>query len=110
MERPGPHSGPMRTDAAEPKEMPVRKEEATQLAMGYAWGREDASGTPTVTAGPGGNGARQFSEAFAQGQDDFNSEKRYNMTPVREAYEAWQLTNGRTIFARDVPERVPDRN
>jgi hypothetical protein len=78
----------------------ARHESAIQLALGYAWGREDAGGT--VTAGPA-SGTPQipssaFADAFAQGQDEYDTERRGMMTNVRSAYERWQATNGQTIW------------
>ena len=72
--------------------------EATQLALGYAWGAEDFSGTRTISPSdlPG---TLAFAEAFAAGWDDFNAERRHHMTNVTDAYRRWQESRGQTIFA-----------
>lgn len=71
--------------------------EAIQLALGYAWGREDASGTRTIspTDLPG---TLAFAEAFAAGWDDFNADRRHHMTSVTYAYQRWQESAGVSIF------------
>lgn len=75
----------------------MNKNEAMQRALGYAWGREDASGQ--LTAGdPNATTTCEFATAYAAGWEDYNTEKRGNMTPVRDAYERWQATGGRSIF------------
>lgn len=73
---------------------------AIQLALGYAWGREDASGTVTAApaTGPSRIPSSAFAEAFATGQDEYNQERRCMMTNVRSAYERWQASGGRTIW------------
>ena len=71
--------------------------EATQHGLGYAAGREDASGTPTVspTDAPG---FLTFADAYAAGWGDFNAERRHYMTNARDAYDTWQTSRGLTIF------------
>jgi hypothetical protein len=72
--------------------------EAIQVALGYAWGAEDFSGTKTAspTDLPG---TLAFAEAFAAGWDDFNAERRHHMTNVMDAYRRWQESAGASIFA-----------
>jgi hypothetical protein len=74
---------------------------AKDRACGYAAGREDASGIPTVPA-PGsprgdGSGWLDFADAFAQAQDDYNHGRRGMGTNCKAAYERWTATGGRTI-------------
>lgn len=76
----------------------MTREEARQLALGYAWAAEDTSGTRTVTVQGAGIGSHEFSDAFAEGYDDYNSERRCNMVPVQDAYEHWQASGGQTVF------------
>jgi hypothetical protein len=76
----------------------MTSQEATQLALGYAWGREDASGTRTF-APEGMVGTILFAEAFAGAWDAFNAELHYHMPPVHVAYARWNETGGRTVFA-----------
>jgi len=75
-------------------------DEKEQLALGYAWGREDATGIRTVPpmAYPVRLGTCEFAKAYAQGQDDYDHQYRYSMIPVRDAYEHWQASGGRSIF------------
>jgi hypothetical protein len=68
-----------------------------QCALGYAWGREDASNARTYEPA-GTTGSCAFAEAFAQGWDEYNQERRGMMTNVRSAYERWQASSGATIF------------
>jgi hypothetical protein len=75
-------------------------DKAEHLAMGYAWGREDASGTKTAVPGERFLGDLAFAEEYAQGYDDFNSGRRCSMDNVRAAYEHWQASGGRSVFAR----------
>jgi len=86
----------------------MNSEEAMQCALGYAWGREDASGI--LTTGPAGlagsvpAGWAGFAAAYAQGWDEFNSGRRGSMTSVASAYDRWQATRGATIFSNiDAP-------
>lgn len=78
----------------------MNRDEAMQCASGYAWGREDGTGTATVV--PEGtadtNGSWVFARAFADGYEDYNSEARSSMVNVRAAYERWQGTRGQSIF------------
>jgi hypothetical protein len=77
----------------------MTRDEAKATAMAYAWGREDASSIRTVTPpGSEANGDWLFREAYAQGYDDFNAQRRHMMIPVREAYENWQASSGRSVF------------
>lgn len=75
----------------------MSRDEAIQLALGYAWAWEDATGipTPTATETPG---TLAFAEAFAQGQDEFNRDLRHVMISVQDAYRTWTQTHGGTIF------------
>jgi hypothetical protein len=76
------------------------RNEAMQHGLGYAAGREDASGVLTVT--PEGQEFRSgflvFAEAYADGWDDYNSGRHFMMTNARDAYDRWQETGGRSIF------------
>ena len=75
----------------------MNKQEATQCALGYAWGVEDTSGIRT--AQPANiTGCSAFADAFAQGWDEYNTDRRGMMTNVRSAYERWQASNGQTIW------------
>lgn len=71
-----------------------------ELALGYAWGREDASGI--VTAGPASGNPQipssAFAGAYAQGRLEFDTDRRGMMPSVRSAYDRWQATNGATIW------------
>jgi hypothetical protein len=80
----------------------MEHDKAENLAMGYAWGREDASGTATAgdSQNPFRTGYLAFAEAYAQGYDDFNNGRRCSMNNVRAAYEHWQASGGRSVFAR----------
>jgi len=80
-------------------------EAATQHGLGYAAGREDASGVKTVspTEAPG---FMAFAEAYAAAWDEYNTEARGWMTNARDAYDTWQATGGRTIFRSEVPGPV----
>lgn len=77
----------------------MNKEEARQHALGYAAGREDASGIKTAepTTLPG---FMAFADVFGQAWDDYNNQHRFMMTNARDAYDTWQATNGQTIFRR----------
>jgi hypothetical protein len=75
-------------------------DEGKRTALGYAWGREDASDIKTAGDGPAQIGHLTFADAYAQGQDDYNSERRGGMIGIREAYANWQASGGRSIFAR----------
>jgi hypothetical protein len=72
-------------------------QEATQLALGYAWGAEDSSGTRTF-APAGMVGTIAFAEAFAGAWEAFNTERIHHMVPVHVAYRRWNETGGRTVF------------
>lgn len=78
----------------------MRHEEAMQHALGYAAGREDASGLPTK---PGLADLQQpaffaFAEAYASGWDRYNDEGLHFMVSARDAYDAWQASNGESIY------------
>jgi|HubBroStandDraft_4_1064222.scaffolds.fasta_scaffold380481_2 hypothetical protein len=75
----------------------MTSQEATQLALGYAWGREDASGTRTF-APEGMVGTILFAEAFAGAWEAFNTERIHHMVPVHVAYARWNETGGLTVF------------
>lgn len=79
----------------------MNRNEAMQHGLGYAAGREDASGTRTAEV-PGDpqmrSGFLAFADAYAQGWDDYNAQRRGSMTNCRDAYDQWQATGGRTIF------------
>ena len=77
----------------------MTKQEAMQHGLGYAAGREDASGVITLSTSER-SGFIEFAEAFAQGWDDYNSERNCYMTNARDAYDSWQRTSGQTIFDR----------
>jgi hypothetical protein len=78
------------------------RDEAKRTALAYAWGREDASGTPTAvpSGGAAAGGDWAFSEAYAQGQLDYNEQRRGDMIPVRDAYANWQDSGGKSVFRR----------
>jgi hypothetical protein len=71
-------------------------EDAFNKAIGYAWGREDASGVKTAEK-DGLSGCYRFAEAFRDMYADFNAEKRCWATNTRSAYDRWQETYGETI-------------
>jgi len=75
-------------------------DEAKRTALAYAWGCEDTSGTVTVAPAGSVSGDWAFSDAYAQGQDDYNSERRGDFLPVRDAYRNWQASDGRSVFPR----------
>lgn len=75
-------------------------DEAIRTGLGYAWGREDASGVLTV-GDPNRVTTYEFAEAYAEGWDDYNSQKRCDMTNVRSAYDHWQSSKGESIFSLD---------
>jgi hypothetical protein len=75
----------------------MTREEALQHALGYAAGREDASGVPTAQPGERA-GFTAFADAFADGWDEYNTERRDMMTNARAAYDRWQATGGQTIW------------
>ena len=81
----------------------MNHDEAMQHGLGYAAGREDASGVRTAEV-PGDpqmrSGFLAFAQAYAQGWDDFNSGARCSMTNARDAYDRWQESGGRTIWRR----------
>ena len=71
--------------------------EATQHALGYAAGREDASDIKTAESGPRA-GFIAFADAYANGWDRYNREVMCFMTNARDAYDAWQASDGRSIY------------
>jgi hypothetical protein len=83
-----------------------RHERAVYQALGYAWGREDASHVKTSAAlalpqrhHPGTTGAFAFATAYADESDKFNrSPSRAAYLPsVSLAYENWQDSAGATV-------------
>jgi hypothetical protein len=76
---------------------------AEYQATGYAWGREDASGVPTLPGVGRENEtpSRVFGQAYAQGWEDYNQDKRGYMVSVRAAYKSWQYSYGASIFQPD---------
>ena len=77
----------------------MNHDEAVQHGLGYAAGREDAS--RIRTAEPGTTpGYMAFAYAYAQAWDDYYAERRFSMTNCRDAYDRWQASGGRSIFAR----------
>ena len=66
---------------------------AMDQAGAYAWGREDASGTRTVspTDAPG---SLTFAEAWGARKYAFDHERIYYMPPLRDAYDEWQASGG----------------
>lgn len=75
----------------------MTRENALQLALGYAWGQEDAAGTRTAQPG-NESGCAVFAAAFARGWQEYNIQERWSMVSVRTAYEQWQATHGQSIF------------
>jgi hypothetical protein len=87
------------------------RDEAKRTAMAYAWARDDARkefsafvhaeyGTPTVTPAGATSGDWAFSEAYAQGQEDYNEQRRGDFIPVQDAWANWQASGGRSVFKR----------
>ena len=65
-------------------------------SAGYAWGREDASAVRTA-----GGGAQAFSDAYVAAYGAFTSDG-YDvgvMPSVGSAYDAWQASNGATVYS-----------
>ena len=83
----------------------MKKSEDLQHGLGYAAGREDASGVPTVSPDDR-SGFIAFAEAYAAGWEEYNTEARGFMTNARDAYDTWQATGGRSIFRREIPGPV----
>lgn len=75
----------------------MTSEDAFNKAMGYAWGREDASGVKTAGDSPETIGWYLFTQAFSAMYADYNAEKRCWATNARSAYDRWQETDGKTI-------------
>jgi hypothetical protein len=75
----------------------MKREAAKEHALGYAAGREDGSGVPTAQPDQR-SGFIAFAEAFADGWDEYNQERRGMLTNARSAYERWQATGGQTIW------------
>jgi hypothetical protein len=75
-------------------------DEARRTAMSYAWGAEDYSNTKTVTPAGGISGDWAFGEAYAQGQADYDAERRGSMISVQDAYRNWQDSGGKSVFKR----------
>jgi hypothetical protein len=80
------------------RETAVTREQALYLAEGYAWGQEDSTAIMTAAATADGVGWMQFADAYAQMHDDYGKGRRWTAFPVRDAYERWQETRGRTIY------------
>lgn len=76
----------------------MEHDNALYLALGYVWGSDDHAGTGRTA------GAMKFSDAFAQGYDEYNTKQRNFMPPVSDAYKAWQESNGDTIFRTEVSQ------
>lgn len=76
----------------------MTRNEAQRLASGYAWAREDCTHALTATT-TSASGDWEFSNAYAQGWEDYDNELRGSVPPVRSAYERWQATGGTSIFA-----------
>lgn len=84
-------------------------DEALKLASGYAWGCEDSTRVPTSAPADhltDTDGSFGFSQAYAAGWDDYNTDQRGDMIPVRDAYASWQRSAGFSIFpaGRTTPE------
>lgn len=74
----------------------LRRQVEHTRALWYAWGREDASGTPTAAselASPGYG----FADAYTAAYEDYSGERRFIRPSVRNAYATWQDTDGKTI-------------
>lgn len=76
----------------------MTREKALYLAEGYAWGREDVTGTVTAPTTADGTGWMQFANAYAQMHDDYNNGRRWTAFGVKDAYERWQETQGHTLY------------
>lgn len=84
----------------------MNKEEAMQHGLGYAAGREDASGKATAGSTIERSGFAVFAEAYAEAWDEYRNGRRSMMTNARDAYDTWQLTGGETIF-KDYHQGLP---
>jgi hypothetical protein len=75
---------------------------ANEHALGYAEGREDASGVRTAspTEAPG---CLVFAEAYAVIQRWFDAQVTHWMPCIRDAYEQWQAAGGRPNWANPGP-------
>jgi hypothetical protein len=71
--------------------------EAMQHGLGYAAGREDASGEKTAAL-PDHVGFIAFATAYARGWSRYNAETMHFMVSARDGYDAWQASNGQTIY------------
>lgn len=88
-------------------------DQAREHASGYAAGREDASNARTVRPdGEPYTGFIEFAAAYADGWADYNSEdgRRGYMINAKDAYNAWQSSGGRTIYADDIRSAVVARS
>lgn len=74
------------------------QDQARNLALGYAWAYEDATGRPTAGGNATAISSATFAMAFTAGWSDYNAAKRGSMTSVQSAYFSWQASGGRTIF------------
>ena len=70
----------------------------SERALGYAEGREDASGVATVspTEAPG---CLVFAEAYAARQGAFNAQVKHRVPCIQAAYDDWQAAAGRPEWA-----------
>jgi len=76
----------------------MTRDEAYQLALGYACGREDASGEAMR------GGVSRFTQAFASARAAYNCRTSSYMPSVQAAWLTWQQTGGRTIDPSEVLE------
>jgi|ERR1019366_5186079 hypothetical protein len=74
----------------------MNRNEAMQLALGYAWASEDVSHVKTADPTGRNFGSFEFANAFADMQEAYNTERRGSMGPVADAYSVWQNTRGAT--------------
>ncbi len=80
-------------------------------ALAYAWGREDASGTPTRPWTAPRTPSLTFAEAYASMRTEYNARERWFAFPLRDAYDRWQETDGETIYqpGESTPEWLHNR-
>jgi hypothetical protein len=83
----------------------VTRDEAFQLAKGYAWGRQDGTGTPTVkSAMLGYDGPVAFALTYAARRSFCNRVPALFMPSVQGAYHEWQKSGGRGVVEPEVTE------
>jgi hypothetical protein len=88
--------------------------EAVKYGLGYASGREDASGVRTASPDET-PGFIAFAKAYASAWAEYNGERRGFMTSCRDAYDRWQASRGTSIWredeqpARPLPEWVREQ-